>query len=321
MAAALAHRARAEPVASDLIGVSAGIADVRLAIERAAGAPFPVLVVGESGSGKELVARALHCRGMRRDRPFCTLNCAALPDDLVEAELFGHARGAFTGAMAERAGVFEEAHAGTLFLDEIGELSLRAQAKVLRVIQEGELKRIGENLPRRVDVRLVAATNRDLHAEALASRFRMDLLYRLDVIRIAVPPLRDRREDIPLLAEHFWRDAAHRVGTRATLGAATIGALARYDWPGNVRELQNVLAALAVRTPKRGVVPPSALPTAVTQTHAADTWRLDAARRTFEQRFVRAALARAGGHRARAALELGVTRQGLSKLMTRLGIE
>src|SRR5205807_9451645 len=167
---------------------------------RAARAPFSVLIEGESGCGKELVARALHRCGPRRDRPFCILNCAALPDDLVEAELFGHSRGAFTGAIAERPGVFEEAHGGTLFLDEIGELSLRAQAKVLRVIQEGELRRIGENISRRVDVRIVSATNRDLLAEATASRFRMDLLYRLDVIRIAVPPLRDRREDIALLA-------------------------------------------------------------------------------------------------------------------------
>src|SRR5207253_6386122 len=150
-------------------------------------------------------ARALHRSGTRRDRPFCTLNCAALPDDLIEAELFGHARGAFTGAVAERPGVFEEAHTGTLFLDEIGELSLRAQAKVLRVIQEGELRRIGENASRRVDVRIVAATNRDLRVEAAASRFRMDLLYRLDVIRIVVPPLRDRREDVAILAARFWR--------------------------------------------------------------------------------------------------------------------
>src|SRR5205823_1306175 len=163
---------------------------VRLAIERAAKAPFPVLIIGESGSGKELVARGLHRCGLRRDRPFCTLNCAALPDDLVEAELFGHTRGAFTGAMGERAGVFEEAHTGTLFLDEIGELSLRAQAKVLRVIQEGELRRVGENTSRRVDVRIVAATNRELRTEAAAARFRHDLLYRLDVVRIVVPPLR-----------------------------------------------------------------------------------------------------------------------------------
>ena len=195
------------------------------------------------------MAKAIHRSGLRRDRPFCTLNCAALPDDLIEAELFGHARGAFTGAVNERAGVFEEAHGGTLFLDEIGELSPRAQAKLLRVIQEGELRRIGENLSRRVDVRIVSATNRNLRQEVSAGRFRLDLLYRLDVIRLAVPPLRDRREDIVVLADHFWREATARIGSRAVLGAATTAALARYDWPGNVRELQNVLAALAVRSP------------------------------------------------------------------------
>jgi transcriptional regulator with PAS, ATPase and Fis domain len=151
-------------------------------------------------------------------------------------------------------------------------------------------------------------------------RFRLDLLYRLDVVHITVPPLRERREDVAVLAEHFWRDATSRVGSRATLGAATIAALARYDWPGNVRELQNVLAALAVRSPKRGVVPPSALPPPFVDSGQREAWTLDEARRTFELRFVRAALVRTGGHRGRAAAELGVTRQGLTKLMTRLGI-
>jgi DNA-binding NtrC family response regulator len=294
--------------------------ELRSAVERAAAAPFSVLVEGESGAGKELVARAVHRSGPRRDRSFCTVNCAALPDDLIEAELFGHVRGAFTGAIADRAGVFEEAHGGTLFLDEIGELSARAQAKVLRVVQEGELRRVGENVSRRVDVRIVAATNRDLRQEASTGRFRTDLLYRLDVIRISVPPLRERRDDIALLVDHFWSEAAGRVGSRATLSPATVAALARHDWPGNVRELQNVLAALAVRCPKRGVVPPSALPPALVGPAVAESCQLDEARRTFEERFVRAALVRTGGHRGRAAAELGVTRQGLTKLMARLGI-
>jgi DNA-binding NtrC family response regulator/tetratricopeptide (TPR) repeat protein len=310
----------APPGGSDLLGVSPAIVELRRSVECAAAAPFAVLIDGESGSGKELVARAIHSRGARRQKPFCTLNCAALPDDLVEAELFGHARGAFTGAIADRPGVFADANGGTLFLDEIGELSPRAQAKVLRVIQEGELRRVGETIARRIDVRIISATNRDLRREVEAGRFRLDLLYRLDVVHIAVPRLRDRREDIAVLAEHFWRDAAARVGSRATLGAATIAALARHDWPGNVRELQNVLAALAVRSPKRGVVPPAALPPAFGDSTIASAWRLDEARRTFEERFVRAALVRTGGHRGRAAEELGVTRQGLTKLMTRLGI-
>jgi DNA-binding NtrC family response regulator len=306
--------------ADAIIGTSAAMRDVRRAIERAAGAPFSVLIEGESGSGKELVARAIHRRSPRRDQPWCALNCAALPDDLIESELFGHARGAFTGAAAERPGVFEAAHGGTLFLDEVGELSVRAQAKLLRTIQEGEVRRVGENVARRVDVRIVAATNRDLREAAAAGRFRPDLLYRLDVVRIPLPPLRDRREDIPPMAEAFWREAAGRVGSRATLAATTLAALARYDWPGNVRELQNVLAALAVRSPRRGVIPPSALPPPLVAGGSDATCRLNEARRLFDERFVRAALARTGGHRARAAAELGVTRQGLVKLMTRLGI-
>jgi DNA-binding NtrC family response regulator len=321
LSAALAKRDQGVVAgASELLGITPAIIELRKSIERAAAAPFCVLIDGESGSGKELVARAIHGGGPRRHRMFCTLNCAALPEDLVEAELFGHARGAFTGAVGERAGVFEEAHGGTLFLDEIGELSPRAQAKVLRVVQEGELRRVGENVSRRIDVRIVAATNRDLRREVERDRFRLDLLYRLDVVHITVPALRDRREDIGVLAEHFWRDAAARVGSRAALGAATLAALARYDWPGNVRELQNVLAALAVRSPKRGVVPPSALPSPFVESGRGDACRLDDARRTFEERFVRAALVRTGGHRGRAAAELGVTRQGLTKLLTRLGI-
>jgi transcriptional regulator with PAS, ATPase and Fis domain len=321
LASALARRrAQGAEEPTHILGVSGQAADLRRTIGRASGAPFSVLIEGESGSGKELVARAIHRGSPRRTRAFCTLNCAALPDDLVESELFGHARGAFTGAVADRPGVFEEASGGTLFLDEVGELSPRAQAKILRVIQEGELRRVGENIARRVDLRIVSATNRDLRAEVHAGRFRLDLLYRLDVIRLAVAPLRERREDIAVLAEHIWAEAARRVGSQATLAAATVAALARYDWPGNVRELQNVLAALAVRTGKRGVVPPSALPAQFEAVRPAEAWRLDAARRTFEERFVRAALVRSGGRRAQAASELGVTRQGLTKLMTRLGI-
>ena len=321
IASALAGRRRSDAaVLNELLGISEAMVEVRRSAERAAAAPFAVLIEGESGSGKELVARAIHKGGPRRDRPFVTLNCAALPDDLVESELFGHARGAFTGAVGERVGVFEEAHTGTLFLDEVGELSPRAQAKVLRVIQEGELRRIGENTSRRVDVRIVSATNRELRTETVAGRFRLDLLYRLDVLRIAVPPLRDRREDIAVLAEYIWRDAAGRCGSRATLGAAVLAALSKYDWPGNVRELQNVLAALVVRAGRRGVVPVSALPSTFTEAPVADAWRLDQARRVFEQHFVRAALARCGGRRVQAAGELGLTRQGLAKLMNRLGI-
>jgi DNA-binding NtrC family response regulator/tetratricopeptide (TPR) repeat protein len=321
---ALLDARQPEPPAAawgDLLGDSAAAGELRDAVLRAARAPFPVLIQGESGSGKELVARAVHRLGPRRDRRFCALNCAALTDDLIEAELFGHARGAFTGAASERAGLFEEADGGTLFLDEIGELSPRAQAKLLRVLQDGEVRRVGENLPRRVDVRIVAATNRNLEEEARAGRFRTDLRFRLDVIRVAVPPLRDRSADIPLLATHFWRDASARVGSAATLGPDAISALARHDWPGNVRELQNAIAWIAVHGPRRGRIGASGLPAQLARASAPLTGRsFEAAREDFERRFVRAALAQAGGQRAKAAKALGLSRQGLAKMLRRLGI-
>ncbi|HVL66571.1 MAG TPA: sigma 54-interacting transcriptional regulator [Vicinamibacterales bacterium] len=305
----------------DLLGDSAAAVRLREAVARAARAPFPVLIEGESGSGKELVARAIHRLGPRRERKCCAINCAALTDDLLEAELFGHARGAFTGAATERAGLFEEADGGTIFLDEVAELSARAQAKLLRVLQEGEVRRVGENFARRVDVRVVAATNRSLEAEVRAGRFRADLRFRLDVVRLVVPPLRERVGDIPLLAAHFWREAAHRVGSRATLSAEALAALSRYDWPGNVRELQNVIAWIAVHSPNRGRIGPSALPRHVAQSATALACTLEAAREEFERRFIRAALASANGRRSRAADTLGITRQGLAKMMRRLRIE
>ena len=306
----------------DLVGVGPAIEEVRKAIARAANVPFTVLLEGESGSGKELVARAIHRAGGRRDRRFCPLNCAAMPEDLVDAELFGHAKGAFTGAAGERLGLFESADGGTVFLDEVGELSARAQAKVLRVLQEGEIRRIGENFTRPFDARLVAATNRSLRAEVDAGRFRQDLLYRLDVIRINVPPLRERVEDIPLLAAGFWRQSAERIGSKAVLGQSAVCALARYDWPGNVRELQNVLTALVVAVPPRGVVGASELPAAIARAARVSSQEsLESARLKFEERFVRAALARAAGHRGQTAAALGLSRQGLAKLMQRLHLD
>ena len=210
----LTPSAPAAGIDPDLLGTSDAIERVRRAIAQAADAPFPVLVHGESGVGKELVARALHRASGRRGRPFCAVNCAALPDDLLEAELFGHVRGAFTGAVADRRGLFEEADGGVLFLDEVGELSPRGQAKLLRVLQESEVRRIGESGFRRIDVRIVTATNRALDVEVENGRFRRDLFYRLDVLRIVVPPLRERAEDVPLLARALWKRAADHVGTQ-----------------------------------------------------------------------------------------------------------
>jgi transcriptional regulator with PAS, ATPase and Fis domain len=319
-------RAAAREVASasiaipELVGSSAAIADVRRAVARAAVAPFSVLIEGESGSGKELVARALHQLSPRRERRFCDVNCAALPDDLLESELFGHTRGAFTGAMSDRAGLVEEADGGTLFLDEVADLSPRAQAKLLRVLQQQEVRRVGATFSRKVDIRVVSAANRDMRTEVAAGRFRQDLLYRLDVVRIRVPPLRERPEDIAALADQVWRAAAERVGSQATLAHGVLTALARYHWPGNVRELQNVLAGVAVSAPARGQVKAGLLPAFITGAVAPSTTRLADARDQFERKFIELALARAGGRRSRAAHELGLSRQGLLKMMGRLGL-
>jgi DNA-binding NtrC family response regulator len=319
-------RAAAREVASasiaipELVGSSEAIADVRRAVARAAVAPFSVLIEGESGSGKELVARALHQLSPRRERRFCDVNCAALPDELLESELFGHTKGAFTGATSDRAGLVEEADGGTLFLDEVADLSPRAQAKLLRVLQQQEVRRVGATFSRKVDIRVVSAANRDMRTEVAEGRFRQDLLYRLDVVRIRVPPLRERPEDVPLLADHVWRAAAARVGSQATLTHGVLTALARYHWPGNVRELQNVLAGVAVSAPARGQVKAGLLPPFITGAVAPSTTRLADARDQFERKFIELALARAGGRRSRAAQELGLSRQGLLKMMGRLGM-
>ncbi|BCS33621.1 hypothetical protein TBR22_A28480 [Luteitalea sp. TBR-22] len=313
------------PLADTLVGESVVMRDVRAQIALAARAPFPVLIRGESGCGKELAARAIHALGPRRQRRCAAINCAALPDDLIESELFGHVRGAFTGAAADRTGLFDEADGGTLFLDEVGELGARAQAKLLRVLQDGEVRRVGENTAHRVDVRVIAATNVSLEEAVRRGTFRADLFYRLDVVRVRMPALRERREDIPALARHFWRDCAARVGSRARLEGPVLDALAQHDWPGNVRQLQNTLAALAVRVPSRGRVGVDDLPPELRRTDASTPYvtraGLDAARRAFEATYVRDALSRAGGRPSLAARDLGLTRQGLSKLVRRLRLD
>ena len=226
----------------DIIGKSASLRKVEQQIDLVAPTQATVLITGESGTGKELVARAVHERSPRRDRPMVTVNCGAVPEALFESEFFGHARGAFTGALRDKAGRFELADGGTLFLDEIGEVPLPMQAKLLRVIQEQEVERIGDTRVRKINVRIIAATNRDLKAEVEAGRFRQDLFYRLSVFPIENPPLRERREDIPHLAEHFIRNAAKRMNCRAQKFTATAARqLSAHDWPGNVRELQNTV--------------------------------------------------------------------------------
>ncbi len=314
---------RARHSIPEIVGDSPLMEAVREAVVRAASAPFPVLIEGESGTGKELVARALHRLGPRRDHRLSAVNCAALTDELVEAELFGHARGAFTGAVGPRAGLFEEAHGGTLFLDEVTELSPRAQAKLLRTLQEREIRRVGENQPRPIDVRIVAACNVPLTEAVGSGRFRDDLRFRLAVIRIRLPSLRERLEDVPSLAQVFWRRAAAEAGTRALLGPDAIARLTRHPWPGNVRELQNVVAGLVVASPFRGRVGARHVEQVLSHVAVAGEMpgvRLEIARRTFERRVITAALVRHAGRRSAAAIELGLSRQGLTKALRRLGL-
>ena len=224
-----------------LVGNSPALDTILRLIPMVAVSDVPVLITGESGSGKELVAHAIHASSRRRERPLVAVNCAAIPQELFESEFFGHARGAFSGAVRERDGRFQAAHRGTLLLDEVTEFPTELQGKLLRVLEDGYVQRVGEDQERRVDVRLIAATNRDVEAELASGRFRADLYYRLGVFRIAVPPLRARRDDIPLLVAHFLQHVAPGTDDRIVLSNEGRRLLADYDWPGNVRELFNVI--------------------------------------------------------------------------------
>jgi transcriptional regulator with PAS, ATPase and Fis domain len=285
-------------------------------------APVTVLVRGESGSGKEAVARAVHALSPRAAGPFVAVNVPAIPAALLESELFGHARGAFTGADRDRKGLLEEAERGTIFFDEIGDLNLSLQAKLLRALQEREIRRVGENRPRRVDVRVVSATSRDLEAEVEAGRFREDLYYRLHVAVIALPPLRKRGRDIPLLARHFLDRCAREFARgRLSLAPDTIAILAAHPWPGNVRELQNAVSQAAALAAPGSVIGPDLLPASLRRRErpaACENYRA----RVDEHRrgLIHEALARTSGNRSRAARELGLSRQALAYLIRELGV-
>jgi DNA-binding NtrC family response regulator len=287
-----------------------------------------VLITGENGTGKELIARALHEHSKRSDGPFIKLNCAAIPQELIESELFGHEKGAFTGATQMRRGKFELADGGTLFLDEVGDMNPSAQAKVLRVLQEGELERVGGHETIKVDVRVLAATNKNLAAEIAASRFREDLYYRLNVVPIEVPPLRDHRDDIPALIEHFLAAACAENGRRAKrIAEGGITALMQYDWPGNVRELKNSIERLVILTgeaPAIGeadvqAILPSVKPVAVRGRYARGTALKDMVA-AAERELVLLALDANAHHIANTARELGLERSHLYKKMRALGI-
>ena len=311
------HRATPGPIVPGLIGDTPVMVRLREDVARAARTSFPVLIEGETGSGKELVARGLHALSQRSAASFLDVNCAALADDLVDAELFGHAKGAFTGAVGCRAGLIEQASGGTLFLDEVADLAPRVQAKLLRALQQQEIRRVGEGRVRQVDVRIVSACNRPLDDEVAAGRFRADLVFRVAGIRILVPPLRERIGDIPLLVDAFWRSLAAQAGTAATLTPEVMERLAQHQWPGNVRELQHVLATLAVRAPARGPVPAALVPPGVGVCPAASAEPLATARCRFEREYAQAAIVLAGHSQSRAARALGLSRQGLRKLLAR----
>jgi transcriptional regulator with GAF, ATPase, and Fis domain len=307
----------------EIIGEAPGIGAAREQIAHVAKTDATVLILGETGTGKELVVRALHRLSDRAERPLVKVACAAIPETLVESELFGHERGAFTGAQARRIGRFELADGGTLFLDDVDTLPLPVQAKLLRAIQEGEVQRLGSNELRRVDVRFVAATNRDLKADIRAGRFREDLYYRLHVVPVRLPPLRERRDDIPLLVQHFVDTESARLGREPRpIEAASLEALCAYDWPGNVRELRNVLERAivmsrgdVVRVPwalgARGAAEPGAGP---------DPRPLAERLREFKRERLRAALALADGNQTQAAESLGLHRQSFARMLKELGV-
>ncbi len=307
---------------AELVGASVALREVRELIARIAPTDARVLITGESGTGKELVATALHAASPRSARPFVRVNSAALPRELVESELFGHVKGAFTGATETRRGRFELAHGGTLFLDEIGDLALEAQAKLLRVIESGTIERLGDESAVPVDVRVIAATNRDLNEEMRAGRFREDLFYRLDVLHIHIPPLRERAEDVPPLVTHLLSRLRRRQGLRVPeLRPDAVARLKRHRWPGNVRELANVCERLAILH-RGGVVRPADLTGLIDEvdddgTEQPLTDRLD----DFERSLILDALRAADGSVADAARRLHTDRANLYRRMRRLEID
>jgi two-component system, NtrC family, response regulator HydG len=316
----------------NIVGQAPRMIEIFRLIETVAATDATVLLLGESGTGKELVARAVHERSARARRPFLAHNCSALTETLLEAELFGHAKGAFTGAVASRRGLFEEAHGGTLFLDEIGDVAQATQVRLLRALQEGEVKPVGSSETRKVDVRVVAATNVDLEKAVAEGRFREDLFYRLNVVSVELPPLRERRDDIPLLAMHFLSRLARRRGlTPPEVAPEVIRRLGEHDWPGNVRELENAIERALVVS-RGGPITLDHLPPALGRgperkpRRAADLDRpFSEARRAVIERFERGyledVLKRAEGNMAEAARLAGVDRSNLRRLLVRYRLD
>ena len=317
----------------DFIGASPKMQRIFRLVSKVAPTDSTVLVLGESGTGKELIARSIHYQSRRAGRPFVPVNVAALPESLVESELFGSMKGAFTGASADRAGLVEEADGGTLFLDEVGDMPAPAQVKLLRTLENNEVRRLGDSTPRLVDVRVIAATHRDLVAEVAAGRFRGDLYYRLSVVQIELPPLRERREDIGLLAAYFLDRLARRAGRgKLAFAPGTERLLERYDYPGNVRELENAIEhAIAVsdgsvllpgdlpsafRTPRMLSAPAGPAPAAVPAEADRASWSLA----DVERDHIQTVLDRHQGNATSAARQLGISRTTLWRKLRQYGL-
>ena len=304
-----------------IVAASDGMIELLEMLDRTAGYKSTVLVTGESGTGKEVIARAIHAQSPRRESPFVAVNCGAIPENLLESELFGHAKGAFTGANRAHRGLFAEADQGTLFLDEIAEMPVALQVKLLRAIQEEEIRPVGESKSQQVDVRVIAATARNLEREIAEGRFREDLFYRLNVVRLEVPPLRDRRDDIPLLVDHFLARFREQLGrpVRAVADDA-LDLLVEYAWPGNVRELENLIERAVIlsdgETVEASALPPGVSTSVSTKAIAEDDdpdedLCLKRARQAFEAGVIRKALARTGGNRTHAAKVLEISHRAL----------
>jgi two-component system, NtrC family, response regulator HydG len=303
-----------------IVGRSQAIRDVLGRVVKIAPTDAVVLITGESGTGKELIARAVHANGKRADRPFVTVNCAAITETLLESELFGHARGAFTGAVNARKGLFEEADGGTFFFDEVAETTLAFQAKLLRAIQDGEVRRVGENKPLKIDIRVIAATNVDLATAVEERRFRQDLYYRLNVARFHLPPLRERPEDVPALFQFFLDKHNRKMNAHARLAEGVMERLMAYEFPGNVRELENMVEQAVALCSAGVITQDDILPRAPIKKARATGRTLADIVDEAERTAVEAALQEHDGSRERAAEELDISPTTLWRKMTRLGI-
>lgn len=316
---------RSEKKDLEFLGISQSFKLIRELIEKVKNVDSPVLITGESGTGKELIARIIHHSGRRHQGQFVAVNCSAIPDNLLESELFGYARGSFTGALRDKPGLVEEAHRGTFFLDEIGDLSLPLQAKLLRVLQEKEIRRLGENRGRRVDVRFISATNKNLEQEVAAGRFRQDLYFRLKIIAIEIPPLRQRPEDILVLINHFLDCYCQEMNRERTFfSPEALELLLKYDWPGNVRELQNEIQRCLVLAGDKRVIEEEVLSPAIRNAREKplrNSWDYSQAKAEFEKKFLGEALKHFNYHRARTAAAIGLTRQGLFRLLKKYGLD